>query len=207
MIVVDNFELMKSLIKFNDQTKDIILVWVVKRNKDGNTEAKGNNKNRTIKSYHLQSWEQFNNSKNEIIELCQKFNCRAYICVNPKPMVNVLFMLQNIVMENLRTQLNNGTSMLLKGMIDSAVMKSGTDGDKLWVIDVDSTDSDVVQDAVSRVESGQSKYGKGCNVVNMVPTAHGFHIISHPFDTRVMEGSDFEIKKDGLTLLYAYLNN
>ena len=74
MIEVNNFEIVKPLLEFNKDTNDVVLIWVVKRNKDGNTDVKGNNKNRTIKSYHIQSMEQFESRKEEIIELCKKSN-------------------------------------------------------------------------------------------------------------------------------------
>lgn len=67
---VNNFDLIVPHLRFADNLKSIILVWVVKRNKDGNTEAKGNNKNRTIKSYHFQSLEHFLDKRDEIISLC-----------------------------------------------------------------------------------------------------------------------------------------
>ena len=90
---IDNFDAIIPHLEFAENLKSIILVWVVKRNKDGNTEAKGNNKNRTIKSYHFQDLEHLKEKKEEIIALCKEFNCRAYICMNPKPVLNVLFSL------------------------------------------------------------------------------------------------------------------
>ena len=54
---VNNFEQIKSLLDFDG--KSIYLVWLVLRNKDGNTEAKGNNRNRTIKSYYFQDMKHF----------------------------------------------------------------------------------------------------------------------------------------------------
>ena len=120
-----------------DNKKSIIWIWVVMRAKD-NAE----HKERTIKSYHIQSLDDFDYKKDEIIELCKRYHCRAYICINPKPVLNVLFSLQSIVMENIKNEVNGGSSMLLKGMLDSAVMKSGSNGNKFWVIDVDSEDAE-----------------------------------------------------------------
>lgn len=206
MIEINNFDNLKHMLDFDEKTKNVILVWIVKRNKDGNTEAKGNNKNRTIKSYHFQKLEQLEDKREEIIELCRKFNCRAYICVNAKPIVNVLFNLQSIVMENLRTQINHGSCMLLKGMLDSAVMKAGTNGDKYWVVDIDSKDEEYIRKVYEIVNSCRSKFTY--NIVKINATAHGCHFITHPFDPRELHEAypEIEIKKEGLTLLYAYLN-
>ena len=183
-----------------DNKKSIIWIWVVMRAKD-NTE----HKERTIKSYHIQSLDDFDYKKDEIIELCKRYHCRAYICVNPKPVLNVLFSLQSIVMENIKNEVNGGSSMLLKGMLDSAVMKSGSNGNKFWVIDVDSEDDEEQTSIFNKVDNAQS--GHDHNIIEQVKTVHGVHFITHPFDTRVLESTGVEAKKEGLTLLYAYLDN
>ena len=183
-----------------DNKKSIIWIWVVMRAKD-NAE----HKERTIKSYHIQSLDDFDYKKDEIIELCKRYHCRAYICINPKPVLNVLFSLQSIVMENIKNEVNGGSSMLLKGMLDSAVMKSGSNGNKFWVIDVDSEDDEEQTSIFNKVDNAQS--GHDHNIVEQVKTVHGVHFITHPFDTRVLESTGVEAKKEGLTLLYAYLDN
>ena len=183
-----------------DNKKSIIWIWVVMRAKD-NAE----HKERTIKSYHIQSLDDFDYKKDEIIELCKRYHCRAYICVNPKPVLNVLFSLQSIVMENIKNEVNGGSSMLLKGMLDSAVMKSGSNGNKFWVIDVDSEDAKEQSIIFNKVDNAQS--GHDHNIIEQVKTVHGVHFITHPFDTRVLESTGVEAKKEGLTLLYAYLDN
>ena len=183
-----------------DNKKSIIWIWVVMRAKD-NAE----HKERTIKSYHIQSLDDFDYKKDEIIELCKRYHCRAYICVNPKPVLNVLFSLQSIVMENIKNEVNDGSSMLLKGMLDSAVMKSGSNGNKFWIIDVDSEDAEEQTSIFNKVDNAQS--GHEHNIIEQVKTVHGVHFITHPFDTRVLESTGVEAKKEGLTLLYAYLDN
>ena len=183
-----------------DNKKSIIWIWVVMRAKD-NAE----HKERTIKSYHIQRLDDFDYKKDEIIELCKRYHCRAYICVNPKPVLNVLFSLQSIVMENIKNEVNGGSSMLLKGMLDSAVMKSGSNGNKFWIIDVDSEDAEEQTSIFNKVDNAQS--GHDHNIIEQVKTVHGVHFITHPFDTRVLESTGVEAKKEGLTLLYAYLDN
>ena len=183
-----------------DNKKSIIWIWVVMRAKD-NAE----HKERTIKSYHIQSLDDFDYKKDEIIELCKRYHCRAYICINPKPVLNVLFSLQSIVMENIKNEVNGGSSMLLKGMLDSAVMKSGSNGNKFWIIDVDSEDAEEQTSIFNKVDNAQS--GHDHNIIEQVKTVHGVHFITHPFDTRVLENTGAEAKKEGLTLLYAYLDN
>ena len=66
-MVVNNFESIKNILDFNGNS--IYLVWLVMRNKDGNTQVKGNNRNRTIKSYYFISKEQFEARQDEITRL------------------------------------------------------------------------------------------------------------------------------------------
>lgn len=202
MIEINNFERIKPILEFAPKKKSIVWVWVVMRAKDNKDHIE-----RTIKSYHIQSMEDFEKREQEIMDLCKQHHCRAYICINPKPILNVLFALQSIVMQNIKNEVNGGSSMLLKGMLDSAVMKSGGDDGKLWVIDVDTFDEDAIALAYDAINNASSNF-TGNNIIATIPTAHGTHFITHTFDTRVLTHFDApaELKKEGLTLLYAYLD-
>ena len=200
MIEVDNFDKIRPMLNFDK--KFVYLVWLVKRNKDGNTKAKGNNKNRTIKSYFFQDIDHFDSRKEEIIALCKLFNCRAYICVNRKPVFNVLLEMSNNINERLRQVVNDNFTGF-NGIVDSAIMKTGSDGNKLWVVDVDTKDEKYIDEIKQIVNSSRSGFSPV--VVDEVPTAHGLHLITHPFDLSNLT-LEPEIKKEGLTLLYAYLN-
>ena len=197
---VNNFEQIKSLLEFDG--KSIYLVWLVLRNKDGNTEAKGNNRNRTIKSYYFQDMKHFEEREQEIIEICKIFNCRAYICLNKKPLENVLFEIQDNLTDRLR-QMMHGQITGINGMLDHAVMKAGTNGDKRWIVDVDILDENIINSIEKDINNARSSYSQ--NVITRIPTAHGVHIVTYPFnmsDTSVTR----DVKKEGLTLLYAYLS-
>jgi hypothetical protein len=196
---VNNFEQIKSLLDFDG--KSIYLVWLVLRNKDGNTEAKGNNRNRTIKSYYFQDLKHFEEREQEIIEICKVFNCRAYICLNKKPLENVLFELQDNLTDRLR-QMMHEQIIGINGMLDHAVMKAGTKGDKLWIVDIDTLDENIINLIEKDINNARSTYPQ--NVITRIPTAHGVHIVTHPFNT-IGTGVVRDIKKEGLTLLYAYL--
>jgi hypothetical protein len=196
---VNNFEQIKSLLDFDG--KSIYLVWLVLRNKDGNTEAKGNNRNRTIKSYYFQDLKHFEERENEIIEICKVFNCRAYICLNKKPLENVLFALQDNLTDRLR-QMMHGQIIGINGMLDHAVMTAGTNGDKRWIVDIDTLDENIINLIEKDINNARSTYSQ--NVIARIPTAHGVHIVAHPFNI-VNTSVGRDIKREGLTLLYAYL--
>ena len=197
---VNNFEQIKSLLDFDG--KSIYLVWLVLRNKDGNTEAKGNNRNRTIKSYYFQDLKHFEEREQEIIEICKIFNCRAYICLNKKPLENVLFEIQDNLTDRLR-QMMHGQIIGINGMLDHAVMTANTGGDKRWIVDIDTLDENIIDSIEKDINNARSIYSQ--NVIARIPTAHGVHIVTHPFNI-VNTNVGRDIKKEGLTLLYAYLD-
>jgi hypothetical protein len=107
-IEVNNFDRISNLLSFDGKT--IYLVWLVVRNKDKSTELKGNNRNRTIKSYYFTTKEHFESRWDEIIKLCKTFNCRAYIGINGKPLKSMnnndyfLRMHKLTVKRNLKTE-------------------------------------------------------------------------------------------------------
>lgn len=199
-MIVDNFDKLLPLCRFDKDKQNIIMVWLVQRNKDGHS-VNGKNKNRTIKSYHFQSAEQFEHSREEIMSLCNEFHCRAYVSLNPKPIINVLFTLQGLCIERIRQTMATKQGISLKGMLDSAVMKTGGDGDKWWVVDVDTTSDNEVYKHRQLIENARS--GHEYNIIATIPTLHGSHFITYPFDVRVLEGTGIEVKKNCLTLLYA----
>lgn len=213
MIEVDNFAEIHKLLKFD--MEHAYVVELVLRKKDGNTNARGNNKNRTVKSYMFQSEKQWNEAHNEIITLCKALNCRAYISLNRKSVMNILLGLSNNINERLR-QLFFGNNTDLNGMVDSAAMKAAVDSrdERLWVVDVDSQDQDELDTALDCIQNRcNSVYDNP--IVTTISTAHGIHLITRPFNTEVFDKeyaqvadkgiSKPEIKKEALTLLYAYL--
>jgi hypothetical protein len=210
-MVVNNFETIKNILNFDG--KSVYLVWLVMRNKDGNTQAKGNNRNRTIKSYYFLTKEQLEMRQEEIIKLCDLFNCRAYIGINKKPMNKVLFQLQNTLTDYMQ-QYFGGNEFIpnIHALVDSSVMKCGTEGRRMWIVDIDTKDRAQIESIVRIINSCRSSFD--CNVINELQTAHGVHLITHPFEIPQYEKlinentviREFpEIKKEGLTLLYANL--
>ena len=210
-MVVNNFEAIKNILNFDG--KSVYLVWLVMRNKDGNTQAKGNNRNRTIKSYYFLTKEQLEMRQEEIIKLCDLFNCRAYIGINKKPMNKVLFQLQNTLTDYMQ-QYFGGNEFIpnIHALVDSSVMKCGTEGRRMWIVDIDTKDRNQIEAIVRIINSCRSSFD--CNVINELQTAHGVHLITHPFEIPqyeklINENTEIrefpEIKKECLTLLYANL--
>lgn len=207
MTEVNNFDLITPYLNFAPNNRSIVLVWLVSRKKDGSTKVKGSNRVRTIKSYHFQSMEHFLEKREEIITICKTFHCRAYICMNPKALLKVLFTLADIVMGTIKGTIENTIPVSLKGILDSAIMKTAASSNKLWIVDVDKKDENLLKKVTDVVQNSRSGYDN--NILCQVPTVNGLHLITRPFDVRdfqaKIDSQDAEIKKDALTLLYAYV--
>jgi hypothetical protein len=121
--------------------------------------------------------------------------------------LKTLFTLQEIVIDTIKGTLDNTVPVSLKGVLDSAIMKTSVKNDKLWVIDIDSKDEELVQKVTETVNNSRSGFIP--NIVCNIPTVNGIHLITHPFDVRdfyaKISPQEAEIKKDALTLLYAYV--
>ena len=200
--VVDNFPEMRNLLRF-DGNNNTFLVWLVRRPKDGNTKAHGNNRTRTIKSYYIQNLAQLEEKKEEIVGICDAFNCRAYICMNPRNFRKILFSMQDTLMNKIKDE-SGKTKVDLNGLIDHALMKTPYEGERYWVVDVDDDDPAYLAALIETVNDARSEFKK--NVIATLPTVHGYHLITHRFDTQRLEHWTVDIKKDALTLLYANIN-
>ena len=121
--------------------------------------------------------------------------------MNGKPMNRVLHILQNRLVENLYNYVPKNCN--LNSVIDHAVMKATNPNEKYWVIDVDTKEEEFINVLKTIIDGSRSSFSK--NIVTEIPTAHGVHLITRPFDTRSIEGMNIDVKKEGLTLLYANL--
>lgn len=78
--MVDNFDLIKSLLKFESKD-DFYYLQIIQRSKD-NLDIGANN--RLVRSYCIRSLEYFEGKKKEIKQMCSIFKARAYIHLNKR---------------------------------------------------------------------------------------------------------------------------
>ena len=85
---IDNFNRISKYLQFNNPEDDFYFVQIIKRLKDNPHDDKrqGNYRNGSwyLKSYRIKSAEQLEQLKPEIVDICEKNNARAYMCVNPR---------------------------------------------------------------------------------------------------------------------------
>lgn len=215
-MVVDNFELIKTLLKFEDKD-DFYFCQIIQRKKDGNDVPSANNGYRTIKSYYIRSFEDYERRIPAIIQLCEQNNARAYINLNVRNAKEVALQCSKAYIDLvLEDRCNQGHRVY-----DHCCGITPKKGEKKrWVVDVDTKDATVIASIIGIVNKCRSanrvtdEYYN--NVIASIPTANGYHLITTGFDKCLFKlylenETDFDeafikeitdTKKDNPTLLY-----
>lgn len=200
MKLVNNFNLFKEIMEFNNED-EFYFVQILIRGKDGHTEqgVNGNNKNRLIKYYTIRSVDELSRKEEEIKSICHALNARAYIHPTKRSFSEVADATLRITTD---MYLSGKNVVGLKGAYSTACGKSFISNDKKFVIDIDKEDENLV-DIVNFIEiwcdpKPEAKF------LYKVPTAHGVHIITKPFNTKLFSERypDIDVHKNNPTLLY-----
>ena len=138
----------------------------------------------------------------KIKELCLRNNARAYIHPNKRNAKEIALECISWYAHLVKT--NN--SFQGYRVYDSMCGKhAAKDYKKLWIIDIDTKDMEIVQRYIKAVDESRSDFDK--NVLDVVPTLNGYHLISHGFNPldfsqNIQELPKPDIQKDNPTLLY-----
>ena len=188
---IDNFDLIRSHLSFESDL-DRYIVIILKRAKDDNGRKYGANEtNRRIKTYFISSMDYFDKKIPVIKDLCESNNARAYILPQVRNNKECLINLMKITLENLENP-----TIKPDTLITSAFSGTHTSRDKRWIIDLDDSNMteypnvnntslikkwsfEKVEDLVKIM---LKKCGKSENDYYVVPTVHGNHIVTSPFD-------------------------
>ena len=201
-MIVDNFNIFKKII--NPLNEDeFYFIQILIRGKDGHTESgiNGSNKNRLIKFYTIKSAEHLEKVENEIKAICNAVNGRAYIHPTKRSFKAVSKECLNATVEMFLSENDMG----LKGAYSTACGKSYITVDKKFVVDLDNENAS--QEKINEVIDYMTNE---CEPLNQnkfcyyVPTAHGIHLITTPFNTAKFSQhfSNIDVHKNNPTLLY-----
>lgn len=178
-MTIDNFDLIKEMI--NCEEGEFYLLQIIHRSKDGLTKfdkdtEKSHFSNKTLKSYYVTSTEYLDKKKDEIVELCHMFNARAYFNPNKKSYRQISLKCLSELAKMVSCEEYKG----IRSLVDSACGQTGSVSEKYWIVDIDTKDENEVnkiKEIIERCEPlGVQK------VVWTVPTLHGVHLITHPFN-------------------------
>ena len=201
---VDNFDLIKNHIHTSDDGGEFYMVQIMRRSKD-QKGYEGKHTQSVIKSYFVSSPEYLEKKREEIVRLCEEFNARAYINLNKKSYKQVSLKALEILAGKIAHEDYGG----IKSLFESACGQTGScDGLKTWIVDFDSKDLDELDRIKNIIDSIDPK---GVDkIVETVPTRHGYHLISRPFNKKAfyeMYNMSIDIHDNNPTCLYINLKD
>lgn len=183
-MIIDNTEQIKKLIA-GCGPNEFYMLQILHRAKDGKTPYEPEGKTisqQTVKTYYISSPEYLDYKMNEIRDLCKMFNARAYINLNKKSWKQIsLKSLEILASAIAKGDSDPNVYKEVKTVMDSACGQTGAcDKNKTWVVDVDTKDMNEVEEIKSAINQceplGEDK------IVATIPTLHGYHLISKPFN-------------------------
>ena len=198
---IDNFDLIKKHINTSGDGNEFYMLQIMRRAKD-QKDYEGKHKKNIIKSYFISSPEYLDNKRDEIIGLCEMFNARAYINLNKKSYNQVSLKALEILAGKIAHEDYN-----IKSLFDAATgQTSSCDGQKTWIVDYDSKDIDELERIKTIIDSIEPKGVE--KIVETVPTRHGYHLITRPFNKKdfyEMYNEKLDIHDNNPTILYMNL--
>jgi hypothetical protein len=194
--MIDNIELIRPLLNFSEHG-DFYMLYVLKRKKDQPEGEKDNHQSvRTIKSYCVESIEYLEKRYDEIKQLCEMFNARAYIHVQKQNHRDVSLNM----MVALAQRIQDGNHKQ-QGLFDSVVGQIKT-LEKRWIVDIDTKNKEVVEEVATFINTKcRPIQDKICSII---PTKNGYHLITDRFDVKTFKETypEIDIQKKNPTLLF-----
>jgi hypothetical protein len=159
-----------------------------------------------FRNYYIYSWHDLEKYEQEIKDICTLLKMRAYCSVNYKLMSQVAL---DTMAESARRIAAHDFKKFYN-IFESASGKFVDRSNSMWVVDVDNVDEHFpLESLITCINSMESGYKQ--NVIYIMPTKSGLHLITHPFNLQKFNKSwntslaAIDIKKNHLTLLYENL--
>lgn len=205
-MTVDNFDLIEEFLKFESED-DFYFLQVIQRKKGRKMKQEEVIMEQdSLKAYYIHSIEHLEEKETKkIIELCQNNNARAYIHLNKRSYFKTACGAQ----EKLARMLMEGNTFQAPRVWDHVCgeLPSLSGKNLLRLVDVDVYDKwklHSIVDIISKCRGNEED-----RVKLVVPTLHGYHLITSKFDVEqcqqelALNGFDaLDIHRDSPTLLY-----
>jgi hypothetical protein len=199
--MTNNFEIIKPLLNFDDENT-FYFIQILKRKKE-NSEM---NKNaRVVDNFYIYTIEDLDKLKNKIIDVCVKYNARAYINVNKLNLEKIALYIQKKIIDLIIAKQFKS----IKNVYPSVCGKYTSEKTKRWIIDIDTEELKYKNDIINIINILHSLNNKKIyNIVAEIPTKTGLHLISNPFDLKKFNEEmkkleiNIDIHKNSPTILY-----
>ena len=200
---VDNFDLISKALLFKEDLRPEIagdwfyMIQIMTRTKDTGEKPKH------IRTMFVESREYLMTHKDMIVKLCEMFNARAYISVNPSSYKKCAIKM----FKELAEVVENGNYKGILSLPETVAGKYNVDGgDKRWIVDLDGIkDNEDIEPYINFIMNEYNEgRGKARGEIIVVPTVNGSHLLVSPFDVRNFKKKwpYIEIHKDNPTVLY-----
>ena len=199
--MVNNFEQIKKMLTFASED-DFYHLQIIKRKKE-HPELGSNSY--VVKTYYISSVEYLELKKDEIINLCDFHNARAYINLNRRSFEKTAFH----TMQKVANQLMNRDFMSVSEAYDSVCGANSNEPNKKWIVDIDDVSVDAmahdpkIKKLIEKIKTLQH-LSEATPFLEIVRTKSGFHLITSPFrlDIFSTEYPNIDVHKNNPTILY-----
>ena len=182
-MTIDNFDIIKKHLDFKSPL-DRYIVHILRRPKDCeelSNQLGSNEAQRLIRTYYIDSLKYFDSKIPAMKELCHSCNARAYIIPQVKDNFECLLNLGKKIIDTIQ---NKNYSVKPEHLIRQAYCEYHKSRKKVWILDLD--DEEMYGWKLEQVEDLVKKWlkeaGKSGDDMYVVPTKHGHHIITSPFN-------------------------
>lgn len=195
MTVINNIEILIPLMRFEDPDEYYHL-QILKRKKE-NPELGSNSY--VVKTYYVQNEQYLRDKMDEIAQLCDFHNARAYINLSPRSFERIAFH----TLKKVTDIIMNRDYKSVRKAYESVSGEYGNGKRKKWVVDIDSFDREYIERVKSDVLAFQVD-AKQVPIAVEIPTKNGLHLITNPFDVRKIKSvyPELDLHKNNPTILY-----
>lgn len=205
--MTNNFIQIRKLLNFRSDD-DFYFLQILQRKKENPDLPKSV---RVIDIFYIDSFESFDKYRQRIIDKCEAFKARAYINLNRRSY-------KQVALETLKQAarlISEENYKPIKNIYNSACGQASNEKglSKKWIIDIDDKNFNIdgIKESLKKCNPGIGED----KILNIIPTNHGFHIITTPFAvnefnkyyfevTKRCWNNDFDLHKNNPTILYAY---
>ena len=202
---VDNFELIRPLLKFRSDD-DFFFLQIIQRKKDhpgGNVNGTNNN-NRCVKSYYVRSLEYLDFIEPEVKQLAEVFQARVGIDLNRRSYKSLgLKTVKKII-----SHIENGQENKIYKAYQTVCGKYADEPKRKWILDIDEKgyeDTGELKGVLKKINPVAVEN----KIVAEIPSLNGVHIITSPFNVKKFNEwmpftslPDIDIHKRNPTNLY-----
>lgn len=196
-MIVDNWKLIRSKLDFSDSDKFYFIELMQRKKDDSSFPAN----NRMVKYYFVYSLEYYDRIEPEVKKLSDCTGARVYILLNRRSYKKCAL---NLLADAAKMCIDDNFQHF-PNLVSSVVGKYADEPNKNWVVDVDYDElwDGNLSKIVNTIDSLEPNPGSH-KIKFDVPTLHGLHLISTPFNCQKFSQiyPNIDIHKDNPTLLY-----